>query len=103
MNNWQRKREIHTRQNYEKSLLTDMFPSWFFLSTCSTPKSALITRAKPNNKTNLRDSELEVFLRDMLSPFAQRVHAGLRANTPHFGARALAHLLRECAQVDTAL
>ena len=51
----------------------------------------------------LGNRELEVLLRDVLPPLAKRIHAGLRADTPHLSPGTLPHLFRERAQVDTTL
>jgi len=58
---------------YENSLFTDVFPSWFFFRTCPHSQRSCHTPSRPLG-TNLCNRKLKVFLRDMLSPLAQRVH-----------------------------
>lgn len=59
--------------NYENSLLTDVFPSWFFFKTCDASKHFGTSQNRLG--TNLGNSKLKVFLRDMLSSLAQRIHS----------------------------
>lgn len=54
-------------------------------------------------ETHLCHCELEVFLCDMLPALTERIHTRLGTDTAHLSSRTLSHLLRQSAQVDTAL
>ena len=60
---------------HENSLFTEVLPSWFFLRTCEDEQSQTTPdTSSAGEKTDFGDSELEILLRDVLSPFSERIH-----------------------------
>ena len=93
----------HSRYlHHEKSLFTDVFPSWFFFRTCESYALDKFARNVICN-TDLRNRELKVFLGDVLPALPQRIHPSLGTDTTHLGTRALSHLLCQSTQIDSAL
>ncbi len=64
--------QCNYENNYENNLLTDVFASWFFLRTCTRGQQQ--KSSPPHTDTNLGNSKLKVFLRDVLPSLPQRVH-----------------------------
>lgn len=85
---------------YENSLLTDVFPSWFFFSTFATAnsKSSCVTCCLRSRNAYMPSETV-----GKCSRRKKRRLTRFSTYTPDFCARALAHLLRQRSQVDTTL
>lgn len=106
--------------NQENNLLTEVFPSWFFFSTCQYTRGIRYDAKMVELQPNLCNSEFEVLLSDVLPTFTERIHSysdsdqrhqricgpihtRFCADTTDFSTGALTHLLGESAEVDASL